>query len=152
MHRIITVTAAALSFALSGAATAGDGAARLSSIDGAVSISQGGKVATAKPGALLRGERRAALRPGDRIIAQDGEARLTYPDGCVVTLRPQSMITVADASPCASSMGLISTGGASAQATLGELTPGGWIMGILAVSGFIYGSIQVLDDEDPASP
>lgn len=95
------------SMALAGAAHAAD-AAHLSGLTGKVLVSRQGKLAPAGTG---------PLRPGDRVIATDGAARLIWTDGCAVTLKARTMLTVADASPCAGGRGLVTSGAASAQAT-----------------------------------
>lgn len=107
MTRILAAAAAA-SILFSGQAFAAD-AARLAEVKGEVLVGRGGKLVKAAPG---------ALRAGDRLVARaDGEARLTYADGCSVTLKPSAMLTVGGASPCAGGSGLVTATSASAQTT-----------------------------------
>jgi hypothetical protein len=144
MIRTVTIVSVCGALALAGPALAADAAkASLTSVKGAVAVSQDGKFAAAKPG---------ALRAGDRVVAKTGEARVSYADGCVVTLKPGSMATIGATSPCASQQGLVTAGGASAQASFGELSPFGMAMGALAVVGFVYGVVSMTDDEDDVPP
>ena len=145
---IRTLTAVALSSALvlAGPAMAGD--AQLASVSGSVSVSHKGKLMPALPG---------SLRAGDRVIAKDGEAKLTYADGCVVTLKAQTMATISESSPCVAPAGLVSAGGSSAQSSWTELSPVQMAAGVLAVGGLLYGIGSLIanqdnDDEDSVSP
>lgn len=109
MARILAAAAAGAAVLLAGQVFAAQGV-QLAAVKGEVLVSRDGKLVKAAPG---------ALKPGDRVLARaDGRARVTYADGCAVTLKPSAMITVADASPCAGGAGLVSaTTGAPAQAT-----------------------------------
>jgi len=150
MIRSLTVVAASFALAMAGPVLAGESAkAALTSVNGAVSVSQDGKISPARPG---------SLRAGDRVIARDGEAKLSYADGCVVTLKPQSMTTIGAASPCAAGGGLVSAGGAPAQ-MFGEMTAFQGVMAALAIGGFIAGVGSMVDnasndddDRRPVSP
>lgn len=99
------VIAGVLSLALAGAAHAA-GAAQLSSVSGRVLIGRDGKLAPAAAG---------ALKAGDRVIAADGAAQLTWADGCAVTLKAGAMITLSATSPCADGPALVTAGASSAQ-------------------------------------
>lgn len=143
MIRTVTIATVCGALALAGPALAADAAkATITSVQGAVAVSQNGKFVEAKPG---------ALRTGDRVVAKTGEARVAYADGCVVTLKAGSMATIGAASPCAG-QGIVTTGGSSAQ--ISELSPFGMVAGALAVGGLIWGVISLTDDNDdvPTSP
>jgi hypothetical protein len=124
---------------LAGQASAKDASvAQLSAVKGSVMVSQGGKVVPAATG---------ALRAGDRVIAANGSARLSYADGCVVSLPANGMATVGAASPCATGAGLVSASqGASAQ--LFDNLDAGWIIGGAWALGVI---ILVANEEDAKS-
>lgn len=135
MSRTYLAIAAAGAMLLSGPAFAKDATvAQLSAITGAVNVSQNGKLSPAKAG---------ALKVGDRVVAANGAATLSYADGCVVALKAQSMATVAAASPCATGAGLVTAGSTSAQ--IGDLTAVQLVAGTLAVGGLIYGIASVVD-------
>ena len=140
IHKILVVAAiGALSVA--GQAVAKDApAAQLSAIKGGVNVSHNGKLAAAKPG---------ALNIGDRVVAGKGEAKVSYADGCIVTVAPQSMATIAAASPCATGQGLVTAGGSSAQ--FSDLTTTEMVAGTLAVGGLIAGVVSLADDDDDVS-
>lgn len=144
MIRTFTIVSACGALALGAPAMAADGAqAALTSIKGAVSVSQDGKIAAAKPG---------ALRAGDRVIAKTGEARVSYADGCVVTLKAGSMATIGAASPCAAQQGIVTAGDTSAQSSFSELNTFGWVMAGLAIGGLIWGIVEMTDDDDDLLP
>ena len=141
MIRTVTIATVCGALALAGPALAADAAkATITSVQGAVAVSQNGKFVEAKPG---------ALRTGDRVVAKTGEARVSYADGCVVTLKAGSMATIGAASPCAG-QGLVTAGGSSAQ--IGELSPFGMVAGALAVGGLIWGIVEFTDDESDLLP
>lgn len=122
---------------LAGQASAKDaGTAQLSAIKGSVTVSQGGKLVPAAAG---------ALRAGDRVIAANGSARVSYADGCVVSLPANGMATIAAASPCATGAGLVSASqGSSAQMFSGVNLDAGWIIGGL----WALGVIVLVEGED----
>jgi len=138
MIRKLLVVATAGALSIAGQALAKDAsAAQLSAIKGGVNVSQNGKFATAKPG---------ALKVGDRVVAGAGEATVSYADGCIVTVKPQSMATIAATSPCASGQGLVTAGGSSAE--MGNLTTTQIVGGTLAIGGLIAGIVSLADDDD----
>ena len=100
---------AAVGMLLAGQASAADAAlAQMSAVKGSVVVSQNGKMVQASDA--------TALRAGDRVVARDGQASLKFADGCVVSLKPQAMLTVGASSPCAAGPGLVSaTQGDNAQ-------------------------------------
>ncbi len=140
-------TLAVLACALTAfAGTAQAQSAGLSAVRGEVLIAGAKGFSPAKAG--------AALKPGDRIIARAGEARLTYADGCQATLTPGAMTTIAAKSPCAG--GLMTTAsGDAAQLTMPDISkwpPGAYIAGAgvaVIVGAIIYGLTGAGEDDDP---
>lgn len=116
---------------IAGQASAKDAAlAQLGAVKGSVMISQGGKMVPAVAG---------ALRAGDRVVAADGSARLSYADGCVVSLSANAMATVGAASPCASGAGLVGASqGSSAQMFGMENLNAGYVIGGVWALGVLY--------------
>jgi uncharacterized membrane protein len=140
MYRPLTAAALATAMAVSGPAMAGEAAkAEITSLKGAVAVSQSGRLYEARAGQLCT---------GDRVIARDGEARLIYADGCTVTLRSGAMATIGAKSPCVDAKGLVTAGPANAQSSISELTPFGMAMGVLAVGGFLYGVGSLISNQD----
>ncbi len=89
MRRVAVATAIGL--LLGGQAMAAE--ARLGAVSGSVMVSQNGRFMAATRGAVLQ--------TGDRVMATNGSASLTYSDGCNVAVATRSMATVAAVSPCA---------------------------------------------------
>ena len=133
---------AAVGMLLAGQAAAADAAlAQMSAVQGSVVVSQNGKMVSASNA--------TALRAGDRVVAKDGQASLKFADGCQVTLKPQAMLTVGAASPCASGAGLVNAGDSSAQGFLGMSGMGA------AVASFAVLTLVLVaagDDENTVSP
>jgi hypothetical protein len=126
---------------IAGQASAKDAAAaQLSAVKGSVMVSQGGKVVPAAVG---------ALRAGDRVIAANGSAKVSYADGCVVALPANGMATIGAASPCATGAGLIKASqGSSAVSLFGTELDAGWAIGLAWAAGVI---ILVESEEDTQS-
>ena len=91
--------------------------AQLGAVKGSVMVSQNGKMVSASA---------ASLKAGDRAVASaNGSALVKFADGCVVALKPASMITVAAMSPCASGAGLVSASTPAPQQFAPETV--GWV-------------------------
>jgi hypothetical protein len=99
---------AAVGAMIAGPALAADvSVAQLGAVQGSVMVSQGGKMVAAST---------ASLKAGDRVVASaNGSASVKFADGCVVSVKPASMITVGAKSPCASGAGLVSASSAQPQ-------------------------------------
>jgi hypothetical protein len=111
MLRMFAAFAAVGVMIASPALAADASAAQLGAIKGSVMVSKNGKMVSASG---------AVLKAGDRIVTQaNGSASVKFADGCVVNLKPASMITVAAKSPCASGAGLVSATPADAQQMFG---------------------------------
>jgi hypothetical protein len=122
---------------IAGQAIAAD--ARISSVSGSVLANQNGAMAPASAD--------TSLSTGDRLIARDGSAEVTFADGCVVTLKTNSMLSVGASSPCASGEGLIS----ASEGDVAQTNPV-WpsVLTFLAVAAVLV--IAADDDDDPVSP
>jgi hypothetical protein len=119
----VSAFAAAAALVCGPALAADANIAQLGGVSGSVMVSAAGKTAPATAG---------ALKAGDRVIASaNGKASVKFADGCVVNLKPASMITVGAKSPCASGSGLVSA--QSAQ----PMQIGGVSNTALAVGGFV---------------
>jgi len=149
MIRRIAV-AASIGLLLSGQAALAAEGVRLSAVSGSVMVNQNGRFAPAARG--------AALRAGDRIVATDGAANLTYADGCNVTVSARSMATVAAVSPCAGgSSGLTKAsmvtradgdGGSSGYGDNTDL----WLWLGFGVVTVVATAAALDDNADPSSP
>lgn len=148
MIRRIAV-AASIGLLLSGQAALAAENVRLSSVSGSVMVNQNGRFAPAARG--------AALRTGDRIVATDGAASLTYADGCNVTISARSMATVSAVSPCAGgSSGLIKASTITKAQDDGSSGYGDntdlWLWLGFGVVTVIATAVALEDDADPSSP
>lgn len=147
MIRRIAV-AASIGLLLSGQAALAAENVRLSSVSGSVMVNQNGRFAPAARG--------AALRTGDRIVATDGAASLTYADGCNVTISARSMATVAAVSPCAAGSSVTKAsmitkaqdGGTSGYGDNTDL----WLWLGFGVVTVVAMAVALDDDADPSSP
>jgi hypothetical protein len=92
---------AAVGAMIAGPALAADASlAQLGAVKGSVLVSQNGKMVSTSA---------TALKAGDRVVTQaNGSATVKFADGCVVNLKPASMVTLGAKSPCASGAGLVS--------------------------------------------
>ena len=105
--KIVALAAVGIMFAAQASAAAAS-AAQVSSVSGSVLASKDGKFSPATSS--------TTLQAGDRLVARDGTAQVKFSDGCVVSVKPQAMLTVGASSPCATGSGLISaTNSNSAQ-------------------------------------
>ena len=96
-------------------------------------VSQNGKMITANS---------ASLKAGDRVVASaNGSASVKFADGCVVALKPASMITVAAKSPCASGAGLVSASSGDAQEFFGLSPVAAAAVSTVVVAGIIVGVV-----------
>jgi hypothetical protein len=111
--------------------------AQLSAVKGSVMVSQGGKMVNASGV--------SSLRAGDRVVAKDGAAQVSYADGCIVSLQANGMATIGAASPCASGAGLVSASQGSSAQMFGGLDAG-WIVGGAWALGVII--LVANDDND----
>ncbi len=87
MIRQIVVTASIALLGISGQAMAAQ-TAKLGGVSGSVLVNQNGRFTPAT--------KTTTLRAGDRVLAMNGAAKLTYADGCSVNVAPRSMVTVSE--------------------------------------------------------
>jgi hypothetical protein len=129
---------AAISALMAGQAVAAE--ASLAQVKGNVLVSQGGKMVNASGV--------SSLRAGDRVVASNGAAKISYADGCVVSLNANGMATIGAASPCANGAGLVSASqGSSAQLFEGSNGMYAAIGGFLIATAIVVGVAESGDDE-----
>lgn len=126
---------------LAGQASAMDATvAQLSGVKGSVIVNQDGSYSKGSTN---------SLRAGARIVADAGaSARISYADGCVVTVAPNAVATVGDKSPCESG-GLVKT---HQPMDFGD---SGYVIPLIIVGAIVIaGIIAVADgsDDAPVSP
>jgi hypothetical protein len=115
--------------------------AQLSAVQGSVIVNQDGSYSKAASS--------SALRPGARIVADDSSsARISYADGCVVTVAPKAVATVGEQSPCAS-QGLVNMAQPMDFGDSGYLIPL-IIVGAIVIAGII--AVANGSDDAPVSP
>lgn len=127
---------------LAGQASAKDATvAQLSAVKGSVIVNQNG--------AYSRGSDAAGLASGSRIVASaDSSARISYADGCVVTVAPNAIATIGDKSPCAAQ-------GMTKSAQPMDFGDSGYVIPLIIVGAIVIaGIIAVADgsDDAPVSP
>ena len=127
---------------LAGQASAKDATvAQLGSIEGSVIVNQDGTYSKAANA--------AALRAGARIVADaSSSAKISYADGCVVTVAPKAVATVGDKSPCAA-QGLVKTSSPMDFGDSGYLIPL-LIVGAVVIAGIV--AVANGSDDAPTSP
>ena len=89
----------------------------------------------------------SSLRAGDRVVASNGTATISYADGCVVSLKANGMATIGAASPCANGAGLVSASGSSAQLFEGSNGMYAAVGGFLIATAIVVGVAESGDDE-----
>lgn len=148
------IVAASVGLLLSGQMAMAAESVRLGGVQGSVLVNQNGRYVPVTASTVLR--------PGDRVMAMDGSATVSYGAGCNVAIAARSMATVAATSPCAGgSSNVIRTAYSGAGA--GEDGYGGptdqpgqgwdfWLwagFGLVTVGGTI---IAINNDSNPSSP
>jgi len=146
LRRAICVTAA-LALAATSTAAFAQGA-KVGSAQGAVFANRAGQMTPLKAG--------SALQTGDRVVATSGSARITFSDGCNVSVAARTMITVAETSPCA--------GGSSGLVKVADgdrgYPPGRWVWTnegmVWVAAGVVTGAVVLTrlngNNDKPASP
>ena len=147
MIRRIAV-AATIGLLFTSSALAGE--TRVGGVQGSVLINQNGRYVPMTAG--------TTLKAGDRIMAMDGSASVTYADGCKVSVGARSMATVGSSSPCASgSSGVVRAAAADGYSKdKGTLwfddNTGLWMwLAFGAATAVVVGN-ALSDDETPSSP
>lgn len=148
------VVAASVGLLLSSQAALAAESVRLGGVQGSVLVNQNGRYVPVTASTVLR--------PGDRVMAMDGSATVSYGAGCNVTVAARSMATISAASPCAGgSSNIVKTaysGAGDEQDGYGAPTdpPGqGWDFWVWSAFGVITitsAAVVINDDSEPTSP
>ena len=103
-----------------------------------------GKVLVNQGAGFVAGSLSQTLPVGSRVMVQGaGQARVSYPDFCVVVVTQERVYTVAERSPCAS----------GAQPTAGDLLPQDYTIGVgIAAAVAIGVGIAILSDDGKSKP
>ncbi len=160
MNRIHVALASIAACAFAAAVQAQDPVATLSATQGNILVNQGSQFVPADPG--------LALMPGDRVLAQaNGNAELTFRDGCKASVLAGTMVTVPSTSTCKGGVllvqntnpaltGALGAGTAAAAGTTGAGTAVGYAAFAVALAGSSYvvgHNIEQNGDNDrPISP
>lgn len=145
LRRAIFVTAA-LALATTSTAAFAQGA-KVSSAQGAVFANRAGQMTPLKAGSVLQ--------TGDRVVATNGNASITFSDGCNVSVSARSMMTVAESSPCAGgSSNLVRVQNGDTGYGEGWVWENGaWVwVGAGVITAVVIGSALSDNDDAPASP
>jgi hypothetical protein len=121
-------------------ASAAASVAQLDSIKGSVMVNQGGQYVPVSSA--------TALKAGDRVVAMNGQAKVSFADGCVVNVAPQAMVTLGAASPCAASASLVKGSEPAQMFGLEGFTGALLVFGI----GLLLIALAYDEDDDPVSP
>jgi len=139
MSKSFTALAAAGLIMVAGQASAAGATASLDTIRGQVMVNQGAGYAQAAA---------SPLKAGDRVVAMgESSARVTYADGCVISVAPKAMATIGTQSPCAASALVRS----SQPAVFWEDLNLVWVLVGIGLIAVIIAAVDD-DDEDPVSP
>ncbi|MDO9334786.1 MAG: hypothetical protein EON95_00495 [Caulobacteraceae bacterium] len=146
------IVAASVGLLLTGqVAMAADGA-RLGGVQGSVLVNQNGRYVPVTSSTVLRA--------GDRVMAMDGSATVTYASGCSVAVSARSMATIGDSAACAGgSSNIVRAAYQDDQQGYGDAPtspPGqGWDFWLWATFGVVTVGVTawaINDSNDPSSP
>lgn len=145
------IVAASVGLLLTGqVAMAADGA-RLGGVQGTVLVNQNGRYVPVTSSTVLKA--------GDRVMAMDGSATVTYGSGCSVAVSARSMATIGDSATCAGgSSNIVRATYQDAEGYGGppQNPPGeGWGFWTWATFGVItmgVTGVAINNGNDPASP
>jgi hypothetical protein len=125
--------------------------ARLGGVQGSVLVNQNGRYVPVTSSTVLSA--------GDRVMAMDGSATVTYGSGCSVAISARSMATIGDAATCAGgSSNIVRAAYADDQEGYGAPSdpPGqGWDFWLWATFGVVTVGVTAMainDGNDPSSP
>jgi hypothetical protein len=145
------IVAASVGLLLTGqVAMAADGA-RLGGVQGTVLVNQNGRYVPVTSSTVLKA--------GDRVMAMDGSATVTYGSGCSVAVSARSMATIGDSATCAGgSSNIVRAAYPDDQegygAPVGD-AGAGWDFWTWATFGVItvgVTAVAINDGNDPSSP
>lgn len=150
MIRKVIVAASVGLLLTSQVAMAAEGA-RLGGVQGSVLVNQNGRYVPVTSSTVLKA--------GDRVMAMDGSATVTYGSGCSVAISARSMATIGDNATCAGgSSNIVRATYADDQEGYGAPTdpPGaGWDFWLWATFGVVtigVTAVAIGDGNDPSSP
>jgi hypothetical protein len=146
------IVAASVGLLLTGQMAMAAEGARLGGVQGSVLVNQNGRYVPVTSSTVLKA--------GDRVMAMDGSATVTYGNGCSVAVSARSMATVGDSATCAGgSSNIVRAAYQDDQEGYGEgptSPPGqGWDFWMWATFGVItigVTAVAINDGSDPSSP
>ena len=144
------IVAASVGLLLTGqVAMAADGA-RLGGVQGSVLVNQNGRYVPVTSSTVLKA--------GDRVMAMDGSATVTYGSGCSVAVSARSMATIGDSATCAGGSSNIVRAAFQDEEGYGAPTDPagtGWDFWTWATFGVItvgVTAVALSNGDDPSSP
>jgi hypothetical protein len=147
MIRQIAVAASIALLGISGQAMAAQ-TVQLANVKGSVLVNQNGRYAPATS--------ETTLRAGDRVLAMNGGAQLTYANGCLVDMSARSMVTVSDAACGGSDIikAQYTEGEGTYQGEQGTFSRSGdlWLFLGFGLLTAVVVAAAFSDDETPVSP
>lgn len=145
------IVAASVGLLLTGQVAMAAGGASLNGVQGTVLVNQNGRYVPVTS--------ETVLKAGDRVMAMDGSATVSYGNGCSVAVSARSMATVGDAATCAGgSSNVVRAAYQDDQEGYGapQGEPGqGWDFWTWATFGVITVGVTAValnDANDPSSP
>lgn len=146
------IVAASVGLLLSSQVAIAAEGARLGGVQGSVLVNQNGRYVPVTSSTVLKA--------GDRVMAMDGSATVTYGSGCSVAISARSMATIGDSATCAGGSSNIVRAAFQdgEQDGYGGPTdpPGqGWDFWLWATFGVVtvgVTAVAINDGNDPSSP
>ncbi|MDB5470614.1 MAG: hypothetical protein JWR84_2174 [Caulobacter sp.] len=145
------IVAASVGLLLTGQVAMAAEGAHLGGVQGSVLVNQNGRYVPVTSSTVLKA--------GDRVMAMDGSATVTYGSGCSVAISARSMATIGDAATCAGgSSNIVRATYADDQEGYGAPTsePGaGWDFWLWATFGVVTIGVTayaISEGSDPSSP
>ncbi|NBB13881.1 hypothetical protein GVN21_00755 [Caulobacter sp. SLTY] len=145
------VVAASVGLLLSSQVALAAESVSLGGVEGSVLVNQNGRFVPMTASTVLKA--------GDKVMAMDGAAKVTYGADCVVTVGARSMATISAASPCAGGSNNIVRAYQDEEEGYGEGPtdpPGqGWDFWTWATFGVItigVTAVALNDSDEPTSP
>lgn len=146
------IVAASVGLLLSSQVAIAAEGARLGGVQGSVLVNQNGRYVPVTSSTVLKA--------GDRVMAMDGSATVTYGSGCSVAISARSMATIGDSATCAGgSSNIVRAAFQDDQEGYGDPPanpPGqGWDFWLWATFGVVtvgVTAVAIGDANDPSSP
>jgi len=146
------IVAASVGLLLTGQAAIAAEGARLGGVQGSVLVNQNGRYVPVTSSTVLKA--------GDRVMAMDGSATVTYGSGCSVAVSARSMATIGDSATCAGgSSNIVRAAYQDDQEGYGDAPTGepgkGWDFWLWATFGVVtigVTAVAIGDGNDPSSP